>query len=110
MAYGSFYDQLLAATGKGTPNYSLYAVPAMWVINMSAHFMAILVFSGGKFTNVAPREYVQSVSRKEKKTASEQMLVRAEAAQMNGFENIGWFAAAIVAANVVSARWPCWRI
>ena len=53
-----------------------------------------------KFDNSAPRTLVpsldsnQSLDRETKLT-----IVRAEAAQQNGFENVGLFAAAVVAAN-----------
>lgn len=95
----SFYDQLINATGPTAKNLSLFAVPAMWFVNMSAHFYAISL-TKGKFTNASPRDYVNTIARKEKKEDWEQKFIRAEAAQMNGFENIGWFAAAVVAANV----------
>lgn len=101
MSSRSFYDQILAATGKGTPNYSLYAVPAMYAIAFLPHLLVVAVLSGGKWENSNPRCYVARIDRKEKKTATEQMILRAEACQANSFENLGWFAAAIVAANVV---------
>jgi uncharacterized MAPEG superfamily protein len=104
MSARSFYEQILAATGKGTPNYSMYAPPAMWILNMIPHFLAILVFSGGKWPNKNPREFLAKALQKQNKTHTEKLMLRAEAVQMNGFENIGWFSAAIVAANV--ARLP----
>lgn len=77
----SFYDQLVNATGPSAKNISLFAVPAMWLVNMSAHFYAISL-TRGKFTNASPRGYVNDVARKEKKAAWEQKFIRAEAAQM----------------------------
>lgn len=41
---------------------------------------------------------------KKTKTETDKKIIRAESAQLNGFENLGWFAAAVVAANV--ARVP----
>lgn len=102
MSSRSFYDQILALTGKGTPNYSLYAVPIAFALCLLPHIFAIIVLSGGKFENTNPRQYVASVNKKEKKTATEAAFLRAESAQQNGLEQIGWFAAAVVAANVVS--------
>ena len=102
MSSRSFYDQVLALTGKGTPNYSLYAVPIAFALCLLPHIFAIVALSGGKFKNTNPRQFVASVHKKEKKTAVEEMFLRAESAQQNGLEQIGWFAAAVVAANVVS--------
>lgn len=97
----SFYDQLLSATGKGTPNYSLYGVPVMWLLSILPHFYAITL-SKGKFTNTTPRGYLAEVQKKEKKTSTDKSFIRAEACQQNGFENLAFFAAAILAGNFVS--------
>jgi uncharacterized MAPEG superfamily protein len=102
MSSRTFYDQILALTGKGTPNYSLYAVPLAFGLCLAPHILAIIALSGGKFTNVSPRKFVASIQKKEKKTATDEAFLRAEAAQQNGLEQIGWFAAAVVVGNVVS--------
>lgn len=98
----SIYDQLLAAAGKGTPNYSLYAVPLMWLITMIPHILAVVLFSGGKHSNLRPREFRQSLSQKSNKSKSDKMYLQAEAAHQNGYENLGFFAAAVLAGNLVS--------
>ncbi|PWN35014.1 uncharacterized protein FA14DRAFT_132973 [Meira miltonrushii] len=100
MSSRTFYDQVLALTGKGTPNYSLYAVPIALALCLLPHIFAIVVLSGGKFENTSPRQYVASVNKKEKKTGTDAAFLRAEAAQQNGLEQLGFFAAAVVAGNI----------
>jgi uncharacterized MAPEG superfamily protein len=95
------HDYLLPAVGKGTPNYSFYAIPVMWLLSILPHFYAISL-SKGKFTNTSPRGYLAEIQKKEKKTPTDEQYIRAEACQQNGFENLPFFAAAIVAGNMVS--------
>ncbi|PWN96168.1 hypothetical protein FA09DRAFT_340366 [Tilletiopsis washingtonensis] len=86
-------------------NISLFAIPAVWVVSIAAHFYAAAnAPTSGGFDNVSPRGYLASITRKEKRTPQEELYIRAEAAQQNGFENLPFFAAAILAGNV--ARLP----
>lgn len=81
------------------PNQSLYTIPAAWVLAIAPHFYAASL--GGKaFDKRSPRSYTSSL--KDDQTldaATKQRIIRAEGAQQNGFENLGLFAAAVVAAN-----------
>ncbi|ORY75327.1 hypothetical protein BCR35DRAFT_314653 [Leucosporidium creatinivorum] len=89
-------------------NYSFYAIPAMWVTSIGAHFYAASLSShrdfGGSFDNVSPREYNAKIRSLEKQTPIMAKYLRAEAAQANSFENWPIFAAAVIAGNV--ARLP----
>ena len=46
-----------------------------------------------------PRAFLSNLSKKENHSRDEAMIVRAEAAQQNGFENIGLFGVSVLAAN-----------
>lgn len=83
----------------GLKNFSLLSIPAVWVLSISAHFYAVSL-TKGRFTNASPRDYLASISRKQNKSAIDHKFIRAEAAQQNGFENLGLYAAAIVAAHI----------
>ncbi|CCG82564.1 Predicted protein [Taphrina deformans PYCC 5710] len=87
-----------------TTNYSLYTIPVAWVLSIAPHFYAAsLANKVGKFDNTNPRNSTEKLKAK-MSAAQLGMYQRAEAAQQNGFENIGLFAASVVAANV--ARVP----
>ncbi|KAJ4397800.1 hypothetical protein N0V93_002037 [Gnomoniopsis smithogilvyi] len=83
-----------------TRNYSLYTIPAAWVVAIAPHFYAASL--GGKaFDNRSPRTYTSSLKDNQAlDAATKQRIIRAEGAQQNGFENVGLFAAAVVAANI----------
>ncbi|KAJ4415141.1 hypothetical protein N0V82_007511 [Gnomoniopsis sp. IMI 355080] len=83
-----------------TRNYSLYTIPAAWVVAIAPHFYAASL--GGKtFDNRSPRTYTSSLKDTQSlDAATKQRIIRAEGAQQNGFENVGLFAAAVVAANI----------
>lgn len=83
----------------GLQNFSLLSIPAVWVVSISAHFYAITL-TKGRFTNASPRDYLAAISRKQNKSAIDHKYIRAEAAQQNGFENLGLYAAAIVAGHI----------
>ncbi|GAA5966376.1 hypothetical protein JCM21900_003242 [Sporobolomyces salmonicolor] len=89
-------------------NYSFYAVPAMWTMGIATHFYAIGLTKASNdlpdFDNVSPREFVNRVRKQEKQSPIVGKYLRAEAAQINTFENLGWFSAAVVAGNI--ARLP----
>ncbi|EMF10590.1 uncharacterized protein SEPMUDRAFT_49896 [Sphaerulina musiva SO2202] len=89
-----------------TRNYSLYTIPAAWVLSIAPHFYAA---SLGKFDNKSPRAYTkESHADQSIDKATKERIVRAEGAQQNGFENIGLFAAAVVAGNM--ARLDNWTL
>ncbi len=87
-------------TIKGMTNYSLYAIPAAWVLSIAPHFYAVsLANKVSKFDNTNPRHAAVDLAAKMSK---EQLATfeRAEAAQQNGFENLPFFAAAVLAGNL----------
>ncbi|KAJ4336776.1 hypothetical protein N0V87_005169 [Didymella glomerata] len=79
-------------------NFSLYAIPAAWILSIAPHFYAA---SLGKFDNKNPRTYTRDTEGDQSiDKATKAKIVRAEGAQQNGFENLGLFAAAVVIGNV----------
>ncbi|KAE9972049.1 hypothetical protein EG327_009607 [Venturia inaequalis] len=82
-----------------TRNFSLYTIPAAWILSIAPHFYAASL-GGKKFDNKSPRLYTSSLASDQTlDQATKDTIVRAEGAQQNGFENIGLFAAAVVAGN-----------
>ncbi|GAB7357383.1 hypothetical protein MBLNU459_g8323t1 [Dothideomycetes sp. NU459] len=82
-----------------TRNYSLYTIPAAWVLSTAPHIYAAAL-GGKRFDNRSPRGFTSSL--KDDQTldaATKERIIRAEGAQQNGFENVGLFAAAVVAGN-----------
>ena len=95
---------------SSTTNLSLYAIPAAWVLSIAPHFYAASLFEGlpsSSWDNTNPRGQLSKLANLEKPTPLEKKIVRAEAAQQNGFENVGLFAAAVGAANFakVDVQW-----
>ncbi|KAL1306396.1 hypothetical protein AAFC00_005103 [Neodothiora populina] len=89
---------MAAAALDLTRNLSLYCIPAAWVLSIIPHFYAA---SLGKFDNKYPRGYIKAVEADQAvDKATKGKILRAEAAQQNGFENVGLFAAAVVAGNI----------
>jgi uncharacterized MAPEG superfamily protein len=87
-----------------TRNFSYYTIPAAWVLSIAPHVYATSLHDSKspetKFDNCSPRTLVPSLDRNQSlDSETKQTIIRAEAAQQNGFENIGLFAAAVVAAN-----------
>ncbi|KAG7539632.1 hypothetical protein FFLO_03431 [Filobasidium floriforme] len=89
-------------------NYSPWALPAMWLVSISPHFLAVGLFDSyrakgtPKWNNASPRQQWTNEhfkSAKISKTAQD-MILRAEGAQSNGFENLAFFAVAQLAGNV----------
>ncbi|OAQ97981.1 hypothetical protein LLEC1_04161 [Akanthomyces lecanii] len=81
-------------------NLSYYTVPAALVAAMLPHVLAI-TSSKGVFDNANPRtlkDNLEKTDALDKET--KQRIARAKAASDNGFETIGLYAAAVVAANV----------
>jgi len=90
---------LLSTTTMSPTNYSLYCVPAAWVLSILPHFYAASVAGrGGKFDNTNPRNAAKNLESKLTKSDFGRYQ-RAEAAQQNGFENIALFATAVLVAN-----------
>jgi uncharacterized MAPEG superfamily protein len=94
-----------------TQNLSLYSIPLAWLLSLAPHVYATTLHdsrSTQKFDNSSPRKLIPSLSTNQSlDTTTKETIIRAEAAQQNGFENLGLFAAAVVAANVakVDAWW-----
>ncbi|PWZ02615.1 hypothetical protein BCV70DRAFT_234434 [Testicularia cyperi] len=89
---------LASSSFSSVPNYSLFSIPAMWLVSFLPHPYAVAL-SKGRFKNSSPRQMMADLLAKKDKTKLDQKIIRAESAQMNGFENLGFFAAAVVAAN-----------
>lgn len=88
-----------------TRNFSFYTIPGAWVLAITPHIYATLLHDRRspetKFDQVSPRTLLPSLdSNQTLDTQTKQTIIRAEAAQNNGWENIGLFAAAVVAGNV----------
>ena len=87
-----------------TQNLSLYSIPLAWLLSLGPHVYATTLHdsrSAQKFDNSSPRKLIPSLSSNQSlDTTTKETIIRAEAAQQNGFENLGLFAAAVVAANV----------
>ncbi|MCJ1285383.1 hypothetical protein MMC26_004723 [Xylographa opegraphella] len=85
-------------------NFSLYTIPAAWVLALVPHAYATQLYdskSAHKFDLTQPRSLAGKVADDQTlDAATKNRVIRAEGAQQNGFENIGLFAAAVVAGNV----------
>jgi len=79
-------------------NYSLFTVPAAWFVAFVPHVVSTLVYTANK---TSPRAY-QSILEKDQRVdqATKDRFTRLRGAQQNGFENLGFFAAAVVAGNL----------
>ncbi|KAL2066318.1 hypothetical protein VTL71DRAFT_2389 [Oculimacula yallundae] len=89
----------MASLFDTTRNFSFYTVPAAWVIAFLPHPYAVSLSK--KFSNVSPRTYVGDLQKDQTiDQATKDRIIRAEGAQTNGFENLGLFAAAVVAGNL----------
>ncbi|KAK2624379.1 hypothetical protein QTJ16_006329 [Diplocarpon rosae] len=74
-------------------------IPAAWLVAFLPHAYAASLSK--KFDNKSPRTYVGSLQEDQSiDQATRDRIVRSEGAQSNGFENLGLFAAAVVAGNV----------
>ncbi|TKA32015.1 hypothetical protein B0A50_01261 [Salinomyces thailandicus] len=84
-------------------NISFYFVPAAWVLAMMPRFYAVSTYRAAtkkSLDNNAVREWSKTVSNDQAlDSTTKGRILRAEAAQANGFENLGLFAAAIAAGN-----------
>lgn len=67
-------------------------------MSIAPHFYASTL---GNFDNRSPRAYTKAVGDDKSLPAeTRDRIIRAEGAQQNGFENIGLYAAAVVAGNI----------
>ncbi|KZP32401.1 hypothetical protein FIBSPDRAFT_848813 [Athelia psychrophila] len=101
----NYISFLLSATMSNLNNYSIYAIPAAWVLCFAPHVYATrAVFAksqGKEWDNSSPRYLVQKISSKTTElTPAEAMFLRAAGAQQNGFENVALFAVSVLAGNV----------
>jgi uncharacterized MAPEG superfamily protein len=89
-------------------NYSFYAVPIAWAMSIAPHMYAISFYerkSTKKFDNREPRSLTSKLADDQTlDKATKDRIVHAEGAQQNGFENVGLFAAAIVAEILADCR------
>ncbi|GAB7354896.1 hypothetical protein MBLNU459_g5531t3 [Dothideomycetes sp. NU459] len=84
---------------NATPNLSLYAIPIAWALALAPRVYAAQLV-GDKFDRTSPRTYTSDLKNDQSFDArTKRRVIRAEGAQQNGFENLGLFAAAIVAGN-----------
>lgn len=94
-----------------TQNLSLYTLPAAWFIALMPRVFAMRTFvtaTGRGMDTTYPRGLAErAASDPALSSETKSRIIRAEAAQANGFENVGYFAAAVVAGNFagVSKGW-----
>jgi uncharacterized MAPEG superfamily protein len=92
-------SSLLAQT-----NISLYTLPLSWILCLAPRLYAAYLYTtttSKPIDLLLPRALAARATADTTLTTSERdRIVRAEAAQANGLENVGLFAAAVVAGNV----------
>ena len=85
-------------------NLSLYSIPAAYTLAAFPHFFAVgLVETAGgglRWDNANPRHFLAKIKDKLPKERFE-MIQRAQAAELNGLENIGLFAASVVSSTLL---------
>ncbi|KAJ2977287.1 hypothetical protein NQ176_g4459 [Zarea fungicola] len=80
-------------------NLSFYTVPAAFLLCLLPQAV-VMSRARGLFDSAYPRQFVSSIEQCETlKKETKQTFIRAKCASDNGFETIGVFAAAVVAAN-----------
>ncbi|KAI4134701.1 MAG: hypothetical protein LQ347_001305 [Umbilicaria vellea] len=90
----------MASFFDGSHNWSLHTIPAAWILALLPHLYATSL-AGSKFDVTQPRGMVNKlVNDQSLDSATKSRIARAEGAQQNGFENIGLYAAAVVAGNI----------
>lgn len=79
--------------------YSKSQVPAAWLLAFLPH--AYAASQSKIFDNRSPRTYVKSLEADQTiDKATKDRIIRCEGAQTNGFENLAFFASAVVAGNL----------
>lgn len=85
-------------------NISLYTLPISWILCLLPRFYAAHLYvsrTSKPLDLLLPRALAARASADPAlQHATRDRIVRAEAAQANGLENVGYFAAAVVAGNV----------
>ena len=87
-------------------NLSLYTVPAAWLFALAPRGYSVAAYNAHSETKHGPdlknpRTFIQQVNNDPTLSPLiRDRICRAESAQLNGMENVGFFAAAIVIANV----------
>lgn len=94
----------MASLFNNTSNISLYTVPFAWALCLAPNVYAIRLYekaSSRQFNNQEPRSLTMMVMENQSiDSATKGRIIRAVSAQQNGFENIGFFATAVVAGNL----------
>ncbi|KAK5223594.1 hypothetical protein LTR72_004980 [Exophiala xenobiotica] len=85
-------------------NISYYTVPAAWALCLAPHVYVITLYdkasTADKFDRVNPRTLLSALNANRTIDSSvKQRIARAEGAQLNSFENLGFYAGSVVAAN-----------
>ena len=84
-------------------NISFYFIPAAWILAFMPRIYAANTYNAATKKHLdtrAPRQWSKTVSEEQGlDSKTKGRIMRAEAAQANGFENLGLFAAAITAGN-----------
>ncbi|KAH7170576.1 hypothetical protein EDB81DRAFT_876599 [Dactylonectria macrodidyma] len=81
-------------------NYSYFTVPAAFLLAGLPHVYAVLS-SRALYDNANPRGHQDSVAKSETlDKMKQQCMLRANAATANGLETLGFYASAVVAANI----------
>lgn len=81
-------------------NYSYFSVPAAFFSAALPHAYSVLS-SRVHYDNANPRNHQESLAKSETlDKVKQQCMLRAKAASANGFETLGLYAPAVVAANV----------
>ena len=110
-------------------NVSYYTVPAAWLLAFAPHMYAFMRYDylvnkyikntkpapsddkleNLKFNKTSPRTFLSTLdSNPHIPQHIKDEMIRAEGAHSNGMENLGWFAAAVVAANSAGVDvWWC---
>lgn len=85
-------------------NISLYTLPVSWIFCLLPRFYAAHLYTSSTskpLDFILPRALASRASADPAlQHATRDKIVRAEAAQANGLENVGYFAAAVVAGNM----------
>ena len=123
MATGGFQLSSLLSSFVPTTDISYYTVPAAWILAVFPHYYAIIRYTNlnkaasssskekdnREFNKTSPRTFLDTINGNPHISQEHKdMLVRAEGAHFNGIENLGWFAAGVVAANSAGVDvWWC---
>lgn len=85
-------------------NLSLYTIPAAWLLSIAPQWYATRLYqqaSSAKFDLKQPRSMTKIIADSQcLDSNTKARLFRARSAHQNGFENLGLFAAAVVAGNL----------